>query len=74
MEEVEDRTEETVREEISLLEQRARDAAGVCPSCQQSLYGIPTYDIFDKKCCSSACVVILRRRLAAEAAEARMRK
>lgn len=66
--------EEKYHEEFSVFERRAREAAGVCPSCQLSLYGIPTYEIFDQKCCSSACVVKLRRKLAAEAAEKRMMK
>jgi hypothetical protein len=70
--EVPEEKEEKYQEEFSVFERRAREAAGVCPSCQLSLYGIPTYEIFDQKCCSSGCVVKLRRKLAAEAAEKRM--
>jgi hypothetical protein len=51
-----------------------RDVAGKCANCEKSLYQIASYDVFDRRCCSSDCVVSLRRKLLAEAAEKRMQK
>eukprot|EP01038_Epipyxis_sp_PR26KG_P005918 gene5918-8163_t len=54
---------------IRELEQRTQESeAGNCSNCSKSLYGITSYDVFDRKCCSSSCVTSLRRTLQANAA------
>jgi hypothetical protein len=47
-------------------------AAGVCAACGASLFGMKSFDVFDRRCCSSVCVNLLRRSLVAAAAEKRM--
>lgn len=52
-----------------------RESAGECALCRKSLYkSVDSYDVFDKKCCSSACAVLMRRKLMAEAAEKRLKR
>lgn len=65
---------EIISKQYQEMNTKAREAAGYCEYCKNSLYGIQSYEIFDKKCCSSSCVVSLRRKISAEAAEKRMLK
>ena len=69
-----DTPDEIVSKQYTEMYLKARNAAGYCEYCKNSLFGIQSYEIFDKKCCSSSCVLSLRRKISAEAAEKRMLK
>lgn len=62
------------RDEKIRREAQQRQAAGTCAMCNKSLYGQDFFDVCEQRCCSTNCVQQLRRKLAADAAVARLSK
>jgi hypothetical protein len=61
------------QQEVEMAARRRVDA-GQCGACGTSLFGIKSFDVYDRRCCSAKCVIALRRTLAAAAAMKRFEK